>query len=131
MLIKLHSLFLSNHNLPVHFPHKYPVPSVPAKEKYSKVQIQSICRRHFKCSSNDDLCFSLHRKHCGKRRKCWLPAFSPLPSLFSKGFFPRVVKSGLCGKELNHIFQSTTHSLTYCPVLGQLLHRFCLDSIVI
>ena len=22
-----------------------------------------------------------------KRRKCWLPAFSPFPTLFSKGFF--------------------------------------------
>ena len=22
-------------------------------------------------------------KHCGKRRKCWLPAFSPFPTLFS------------------------------------------------
>ena len=26
-------------------------------------------------------------KHCGKRRKCWLPAFSPFPTMFSKGFF--------------------------------------------
>ena len=26
------------------------------------------------------------RKHCGKRRKCWLPAFSPFPTMFSKGF---------------------------------------------
>ena len=23
------------------------------------------------------------RKHCGKRRKCWLPAFSPFPTMFS------------------------------------------------
>ena len=22
----------------------------------------------------------------GKRRKCWLPAFSPFPTMFSKGF---------------------------------------------
>ena len=22
------------------------------------------------------------RKHCGKRRKCWLPAFSPFPTMF-------------------------------------------------
>ena len=33
------------------------------------------------------------RKHCGKRRKCWLPAFSPFPTMFSKGFFFRVLKS--------------------------------------
>ena len=24
------------------------------------------------------------KKHCGKRRKCWLPAFSPVPTMFSK-----------------------------------------------
>ena len=23
------------------------------------------------------------RKYCGKRRKCWLPAFSPFPTMFS------------------------------------------------
>ena len=33
------------------------------------------------------------KTHCGKRRKCWLPAFSPFSSMFSKGFFVRVVKS--------------------------------------
>ena len=29
----------------------------------------------------------------GKKRKCWLPAFSLFPTMFSKGFFQRVVKS--------------------------------------
>ena len=37
--------------------------------------------------------FGKSRKHCGKRRKCWLPAFSPFPTMFSKGFLFRVVKS--------------------------------------
>ena len=36
------------------------------------------------------------RKYCGKRRKCWIPAFSPFPTIFSKGFFLRVVKSWDC-----------------------------------
>ena len=36
------------------------------------------------------------REHCGKRRKCWLPAFSPFPTMFSKGFIFRVVKSRDC-----------------------------------
>ena len=30
--------------------------------------------------------FGKDRKHCGKRRKCWLPAFSPFPTMFSKAF---------------------------------------------
>ena len=29
----------------------------------------------------------------GKGEKCWLPAFSPFPTMFSKAFFSRVVKS--------------------------------------
>ena len=29
-------------------------------------------------------------------RKCWLPAFSPFPTIFSKGLFVRVVKSRDC-----------------------------------
>ena len=32
----------------------------------------------------------------GKRRKCWLPAFSPFPTIFSKDFLPRSVKSPHC-----------------------------------
>ena len=34
-------------------------------------------------------------------RKCWLPAFSPFPTMFLKGPFLRDVKiTGLCDKEL-------------------------------
>ena len=34
------------------------------------------------------------KKHCGKRRKFWSPAFSPFLTIFSKSFFLRVVKTG-------------------------------------
>ena len=47
-------------------------------------------------NSKTGIPFGMVRKHCGKRRKCWLPAFSPFPTLFSKGFFFRVIKSGDC-----------------------------------
>ena len=30
------------------------------------------------------------RKHCGKRRKCWLPTVSPFPIVFSNTFVPGV-----------------------------------------
>ena len=33
------------------------------------------------------------RNHFWKRRKSWLPAFSPFHTMFSKGFFLKVVKS--------------------------------------
>ena len=35
-------------------------------------------------------------KNCGKRRKCWLQIFSPFPTMFSKGFSPRFVKTWDC-----------------------------------
>ena len=36
------------------------------------------------------------RKHCGKRRNCSLRAISPLPTVFSKGLFPRGFKRCHC-----------------------------------
>ena len=43
----------------------------------------------------DTIKFVLDRaeKLCGKRRKCWLSAFSPFPSIYSKGSFLRVLKT--------------------------------------
>ena len=35
-------------------------------------------------------------KHCEKRRKCWLPAFSPFPTMFSKNLFSLVIKGRDC-----------------------------------
>ena len=32
----------------------------------------------------------------GKRRKCWLPAFSPFPTMFTKAFLSKGVKSRDC-----------------------------------
>ena len=31
-----------------------------------------------------------------KRRKCWLPTFSPFPTVFSKGFYFKVIKGRDC-----------------------------------
>ena len=49
-----------------------------------------------KNKSNIEICFGNGRKHCRKRRKCWLPAFSPFPTMFSKDYLLRVVKSQDC-----------------------------------
>ena len=63
------------------------------------------------------------RKHCGKRGKCWLPAFSPFPTMFSKAFIFRVVKSLDCVVELNGYFRGKKiHMVTvvvfqYNPIL--------------
>ena len=39
----------------------------------------------------NQISFALGRNDCEKRRKCWMPAF--FFTMFSKGLFPRVVKS--------------------------------------
>ena len=43
-----------------------------------------------------EIFFGMARRHCGKRRKLWFPAFSLFPAMFSKAFFPGVVKTGDC-----------------------------------
>ena len=44
-------------------------------------QIESSCRWQDKCDWKTEICFWNDRKR-GKRRKCWLPAFSPFPTIF-------------------------------------------------
>ena len=56
---------------------------ITGRENFRLLQIESICKRQNKCSWNHDFYLWLGRKHCGKRRKCWLPAFSPFPTMFS------------------------------------------------
>ena len=47
--------------------------------------------------SNSRLKLVLGRiKNNGKMRKCWLPQFSPFPTMFSKAFSFRVVKNRDC-----------------------------------
>ena len=46
------------------------------------VQFESFCRQQIKFNLN----FEKDGKYCGKRRKCWLPAFSLLPTMFTKPF---------------------------------------------
>ena len=70
--------------------------SLPNGKILDLSKVKALCRPQFKCVSKIEICFGKGRKHCGKRRKCWLPAFSPFPTMFSKGLFLRVVKSRDC-----------------------------------
>ena len=56
------------------------------------------------------MCFDNGRKHYGKRRKCWLPAFSPFPTMFSKGFFFKVVRSWDCVVKSQTVKEAITKS---------------------
>ena len=45
--------------------------------------------------------FGMGRKHCGKRRKCWLPAFSPFPQCFQKASLSGSLKGGIERQRVN------------------------------
>ena len=63
------------------------------QQNFKPVQIQSSCIRQNDSDSKIEICVGKNRKHCGKRRKFWLPAFSPFPTMFSKAFLSRGVKN--------------------------------------
>ena len=50
----------------------------------------------------------------GKMRKCWLPAFSPFPTMFSKDFFFKVVESQGIYWESVTVFYSFSLPLEKC-----------------
>ena len=56
-------------------------------------KLKAIGRWQFRYGSNDRVYFWWIGKQGGKRRKCWLPAFSPFPILFIKAFPIRIVKT--------------------------------------
>ena len=64
-------------------------------QNFRLVQFQGICRWQSKCNLNIKICFEEGRKHCGNRRKCWLPVFSPFHRMFSKAFSLRSLKVGI------------------------------------
>ena len=70
--------------------------SLPNDKIFGFVQIEGICRQQNKCDLKIGNYLGKGRKPCVQRRKCWLPAFSPFPTMFSKGYFVRVVKSWDC-----------------------------------
>ena len=42
--------------------------------------IENICRKQNYCSYRDDFCLEKGKRHCVKRRKCWL--FSAFPTMY-------------------------------------------------
>ena len=88
------------------------------------VEIKSICKRHNKRDSKIEMCSRKNRKHCGKWRKCWLPAFSPFlnnvfkrlfsfsQQCFQKASFSRSFRVGIVWKGFNF-----TTKMQTCPNL--------------
>ena len=53
------------------------------RQNVRHLQTQSIYRQQNKCDWKVKICSGKGRKHCGKRRKCWKPAFSPFNAMIS------------------------------------------------
>ena len=90
------------HEMPVVCIRTLWISSLP-HNNFRLVQIESICRRQNRCDSKIEISFGKGRKHCGKRRKCWLPAFSQ--NIVGKGenagyqhflLFPQGFSKGFC-----------------------------------
>ena len=56
-------------------------------------QLQILIRYQTTYDRKIEICSETGGIHFGKRSKCWLPAFSPFLTMFSKGFIFRVFKS--------------------------------------
>ena len=66
------------------------------QQNFRPVQFERLCRQQYRCNFHNEFHYEKNRKHCVKRRKCWLPAFSPFPTMFSKSPFLKVIKSRDC-----------------------------------
>ena len=68
--------------------------SLPNDKFYDWSKFKAFADDKINVKLRNEILFGMGRKYCwGKKRKCWLPAFSPFPTVFSKGFFFRVVES--------------------------------------
>ena len=61
------------------------------------IQIQSICIRQINRDSKMVTCAWKDRKHGGKRRKCWLPVFSPFYTHVEDGTYYGITRGGRLG----------------------------------
>ena len=59
-------------------------------------QIETVCRWQFQKWWKWQKGLKTDRKHCGKRRNCLLRAISHFPTVFSKDFYCRQVKTRAC-----------------------------------
>ena len=74
----------------------FQVNPLPNDKILDMFKLKALADDKIKVTKKTDICFGKGKKQCGKRRNCWLPAFSPFPTLFLKGYFLRVVKSRDC-----------------------------------
>ena len=68
--------------VPIHFFWAKYVNLLPNDKILDPSMVMTFVNKYFKASQTLDFFLWLGRKYCGKGRKCWLPAFSPFPTMF-------------------------------------------------
>ena len=71
--------------------------SLPNNNISDRSKLEAFADDKINAIKKTEICCGKDRKHCGKRRKCWLPAFSPFPTMFSKKLlFQGLIPTNLC-----------------------------------
>ena len=70
--------------------------SLPNDEISDRLKFKAFADNKINVTEKLKFVLGKGKKHFEKRRKCWLPAFSPFPTMFSKVFSFRVIKSRDC-----------------------------------
>ena len=70
--------------------------SLPKYKILDWSKLKGFADEKINVDSKIEIWFEKARKHCGIRRKCWLPVFSPFPTMFSRVSCFRVVKRRDC-----------------------------------
>ena len=72
--------------------------SFTKQQIFGFLKSEVIFRPKYECNSKTEN-VRKGRIHCVKKRKYWLPAFDPYPTLFGKAFLYRMFKPGDCEGE--------------------------------
>ena len=70
--------------------------SLPNNKIFDRTKLKAFADDRKNVAGKMKFVLGMIKNIVGKGEKCWLPAFSPFPTMFSKGFFFRVVKSRDC-----------------------------------
>ena len=98
---------------------------LPTDKIWDLSNLKAFCRWHFKCRSNDDLCYWLDRKHCGEKEKMLVTSiFSFSHNVFRRPLFQGRWKLWLWGKGLNQYMYFLSLSVLLIGLLSHHLRLF-------
>ena len=79
--------FLSDEGFKIHTGIKITINPLPDGKFLDSSKFKAFADDKINVTKKIKISLEKGRKHGGKRRKCWSPAFSPFPTMFSKALF--------------------------------------------